>query len=79
MPSGSKVEAQIRGSGMNIYVYGLPRDFGKTFGLCGNYDDDWKNDLWDHKSKTSFPAYGRDSILHHPKILQFTNIYKFVS
>ena len=72
LPSGSKVQVDVKGTGMNIYVYGLPRDAGKTFGLCGNYDGDWTNDLQDHRTQRIFalPQSG------HP--IEFTNVYKLV-
>ncbi len=74
MPSGSAVQVDIHTSGMNIYVQGLPRDQGKTYGLCGNYDGDKNNDLQDHRTQ-----FGKKFTLppsRHPK--DFTDIFKLV-
>ena len=45
MPSGAYVHADIHDWGMNIDAHLLSSDFGKTEGLCGNFDGPRNNDL----------------------------------
>ena len=44
MPSGAHVIARTSSTYMNLEVYPHPRDKGKMWGLCGNYDGDSTND-----------------------------------
>ena len=44
MPSGAHVIATTYEDYMDLEVYPHPRDKGKMWGLCGNYDDNPTND-----------------------------------
>ena len=72
MPSGSRVQVDVYSAGIEVYVIGLARDAGKTFGLCGNYDGNKDNDLQDHITGRTYTLPPS----RHP--IEFTNVYKLV-
>ncbi len=70
MPSGARVQVDVYYWGMNIFVTGLPRDAGRTFGLCGNYDGNPNNDLRDHRTDQGYTLQASG----HP--IEFIKNYK---